>query len=81
MTSRIPALTLLIVLPSLVTTGCLWGPDRICSGDQTVVQRAEDPNRGRWCEKRQPGDPECDEGERALRVESTGRTDCVADRV
>lgn len=76
---------LAIVLAVLVTSAGLSacrgvGQERICSGDETFVQRTEEGD-GSWCEPRKESDPDCDRGERARRIESTGRTDCVPDRV
>lgn len=75
-----PALALFVLVTSAGLSACLAvGPERICSGDETFVQRTEEGG-GAWCEPRQEGDPDCDGGERARRIESTGRTDCVVDR-
>ncbi len=74
-------IALVVLAASWGLSACIgWGPERLCSGDETFVQRTEEPGSGAWCDPRQPGDPECERGERARRIESTGRTDCVPDR-
>lgn len=72
------ALFLLVAFSSWGVSSCLGWTERLCSGDETYVQRTEQGG-GAYCQERQKTDPECPSGERARLVEATGRTDCVPD--
>ena len=70
------ALVLLVATSSWGLSSCFELKDRLCRGDETFVERE---GGGLTCEPRRESDPECPDGERARRMEATGRTDCVVD--
>lgn len=71
------ALAVLVATTSWGLSACLTWTERLCSGDETFV---ETESGGAACEPRRDSDPDCPSGERARRIEATGRTDCVEDR-
>lgn len=72
------SLAVMVALSSWGLSSCLSWTERLCSGDETFVQRTEQGG-GAFCQERGASDPACPDGERARLIESTGRTDCVTD--
>jgi len=70
------ALVALVAFSSWGMSSCLGWTERLCSGDETYIEFEEG---GATCEPRLESDPECPDGERARRLEPSGRTDCVPD--
>jgi len=69
-------LVLLVAATSWGLSSCLTWTERLCRGDETYVEFEEG---GANCEPRRDSDPDCPVGERARRLDATGRTDCVPD--
>jgi hypothetical protein len=72
-----PILGLVLCMTPL--TACSWGVERICAGDEVFVLPG--PGWGGYCEKRNPGDKACSDGQRLRMVFNPPREDCIKDEV